>query len=117
MPHVGDVVRRSTEQGSGQGLVASAVGRVASKCGMMAWRGEILVQAKAVKFGTGREFGAVAQLGEHLVCNQGVRGSNPLRSIQKCSAGGRVLRRPQPVDCQLSRRPLSYTHSGNGSSR
>src|SRR5207248_7890897 len=24
--------------------------------------------------------GAVAQLGEHLVCNQGVRGSNPLRS-------------------------------------
>ena len=24
--------------------------------------------------------GPVAQLGEHLVCNQGVRGSNPLRS-------------------------------------
>src|SRR5690348_1684341 len=27
--------------------------------------------------------GAVAQLGEHLVCNQGVRGSNPLRSIRR----------------------------------
>ena len=26
-------------------------------------------------------FGAVAQLGEHLVCNQGVVGSNPIRSI------------------------------------
>src|SRR5213592_705498 len=26
--------------------------------------------------------GAVAQLGEHLVCNQGVVGSNPIRSIQ-----------------------------------
>ncbi len=25
-------------------------------------------------------YGPVAQLGEHLVCNQGVRGSNPLRS-------------------------------------
>ena len=27
-----------------------------------------------------RTFGAVAQLGEHLVCNQGVVGSNPIRS-------------------------------------
>jgi hypothetical protein len=26
-------------------------------------------------------FGAVAQLGEHLVCNQGVAGSIPVRSI------------------------------------
>ena len=26
--------------------------------------------------------GAVAQLGEHLVCNQGVVGSNPIRSMQ-----------------------------------
>jgi hypothetical protein len=25
--------------------------------------------------------GAVAQLGEHLVCNQGVVGSNPIRSM------------------------------------
>src|SRR2546422_5324995 len=31
-------------------------------------------------------FGAVAQLGEHLVCNQGVVGSNPIRSILR-SAG------------------------------
>src|SRR5438094_5980838 len=30
--------------------------------------------------------GAGAQLGEHLVCNQGVRGSNPLRSMLR-SAG------------------------------
>jgi hypothetical protein len=27
--------------------------------------------------------GAVAQLGEHLVCNQGVAGSIPVRSIVK----------------------------------
>gem|GEM_PF-3793224 len=27
-------------------------------------------------------FGAVAQLGEHLVCNQGVGGSNPLCSTK-----------------------------------
>jgi hypothetical protein len=27
-----------------------------------------------------RAFGAVAQLGEHLVCNQGVAGSIPVRS-------------------------------------
>ena len=26
--------------------------------------------------------GPVAQLGEHLVCNQGVRGSSPLRSTK-----------------------------------
>ncbi len=28
--------------------------------------------------------GAVAQLGEHLVCNQGVVGSNPIRSTPDC---------------------------------
>lgn len=28
-----------------------------------------------------KTFGAVAQLGEHLVCNQGVAGSIPVRSI------------------------------------
>ena len=28
-----------------------------------------------------RGYGAVAQLGEHLVCNQGVVGSNPIRSM------------------------------------
>ena len=27
--------------------------------------------------------GAVAQLGEHLVCNQGVAGSIPVRSIER----------------------------------
>jgi hypothetical protein len=31
------------------------------------------------------EFGAVAQLGEHLLCKQGVRGSIPLRSIEGIS--------------------------------
>ena len=39
------------------------------------------VLARAVRFEGRSNFGAVAQLGEHLVCNQGVRGSNPLRSI------------------------------------
>ncbi len=28
-------------------------------------------------------FGAVAQLGEHLLCKQGVRGSIPLRSTRR----------------------------------
>src|SRR5512142_2928732 len=32
-----------------------------------------------------RNLGAVAQLGEHLVCNQGVVGSNPIRSIPHLS--------------------------------
>ena len=33
--------------------------------------------------------GPVAQLGEHLVCNQGVRGSSPLRSTKlPCHEGG-----------------------------
>src|SRR5713101_5515718 len=39
------------------------------------------VLAKGVKFEGRSSFGAVAQLGEHLVCNQGVVGSNPIRSI------------------------------------
>ena len=36
-----------------------------------------------------RQLGAVAQLGEHLVCNQGVVGSNPIRSMFRpgCHAG------------------------------
>ena len=29
-----------------------------------------------------KDFGGVAQLGEHLPCKQGVRGSNPLISIR-----------------------------------
>jgi hypothetical protein len=33
-----------------------------------------------IEDGTFTQCGPVAQLGEHLVCNQGVRGSNPLRS-------------------------------------
>ena len=40
------------------------------------------VPAKAVKFEARSNFGAVAQLGEHLVCNQGVVGSNPIRSTR-----------------------------------
>src|SRR6185503_15352976 len=36
--------------------------------------------------------GAVAQLGEHLVCNQGVVGSNPIRSIGPTN-GGVVMKR------------------------
>jgi hypothetical protein len=32
------------------------------------------------QYGLGSFSGPVAQLGEHLVCNQGVRGSSPLRS-------------------------------------
>jgi hypothetical protein len=34
------------------------------------------------------ESGPVAQLGEHLVCNQGVRGSNPLRSTNVLLSAG-----------------------------
>ncbi len=36
-------------------------------------------------------FGAVAQLGEHLPCTQGVVGSNPIRSItagDRCQVSG-----------------------------
>ena len=32
-------------------------------------------------------YGGVAQLGEHLPCKQGVRGSNPLISTQQLAAG------------------------------
>ncbi len=35
----------------------------------------------AAPLDSARRSGAVAQLGEHLVCNQGVEGSNPFRSI------------------------------------
>ena len=38
--------------------------------------------------------GAVAQLGEHLVCIQGVEGSNPFRSMQALFAAFRPPFRP-----------------------
>src|SRR6187551_3125428 len=44
--------------------------------------------APATKFGLS---GGVAQLAEHMVCNHGVRGSNPLTSTKTLSIG----------DCQL----------------
>ena len=34
-----------------------------------------------------RGYGAVAQLGEHLVCNQGVEGSNPFSSTLDPNGG------------------------------
>jgi hypothetical protein len=37
--------------------------------------------AKAANLQTRTTFGAVAQLGEHLLCKQGVAGSIPVRSI------------------------------------
>ena len=37
---------------------------------------------------TGNQYGAVAQLGEHLVCNQGVSGSIPLSSTKIFSRAG-----------------------------
>ena len=40
--------------------------------------------------------GAVAQLAEHLVCNQGVRGSNPLSSTRVMSRGLRREARGKP---------------------
>src|SRR5207244_6315317 len=36
-------------------------------------------------------FGAVAQLGEHLVCNQGVVGSNPIRSTASFICGAPLV--------------------------
>ena len=33
-----------------------------------------------------KDFGGVAQLGEHLPCKQGVRGSNPLISTEQSRA-------------------------------
>src|SRR5213082_462393 len=43
--------------------------------------GEVAVTTRRASRSLFSVTGAVAQLGEHLVCNQGVRGSNPLRSI------------------------------------
>jgi hypothetical protein len=37
-----------------------------------------------IAFGSGRGCGGLAQLVEHLLCKQGVSGSNPLASIVKC---------------------------------
>ena len=40
-------------------------------------------------------YGGVAQLGEHLPCKQGVKGSNPFISTQACHSGNGGL------DCTL----------------
>src|SRR2546427_11130688 len=54
--------------------------------------------------------GAVAQLGEHLVCNQGVVGSNPIRSIRLPTPC------PPPTGCRFSpSSPIALTSSrGDG---
>ena len=43
---------------------------------------QILLVASGPNFLLHKKFGAVAQLGEHLVRNEGVRGSNPLSSTK-----------------------------------
>ena len=45
-------------------------------------------------------FGGVAQLGEHLPCKQGVRGSNPLISTRYCEA---IARMNKPKACSESK--------------
>ena len=46
-----------------------------------------------------RRSGAVAQLGEHLVCNQGVTGSIPVRSMPyfECFTASSALTIPAPT--------------------
>ena len=47
-----------------------------------------------------RSFGGIAQLGEHLPCKQGVKGSNPFISTKAMKrARGRVLRSGRREAC------------------
>ena len=69
--------------------------------------------ALAFKLNTDSIFGAVAQLGEHLLCKQGVTGSIPVRStcyleaLQRIPLWGFFLSRKSVVSCVVSSRPLA----------
>ena len=56
-----------------------------------------LLETGNVKLETG--LGAVAQLGERLVCNQEATGSIPVSSTRMCSAGTLARELSTEVDC------------------
>ena len=49
---------------------------------------ELLPQGGSEGCGAGADDGGIAQLGEHLLCKQGVIGSSPIISTTECSKSG-----------------------------
>ena len=60
-----------------------------------------------------RPFGGIAQLGEHLPCKQGVKGSNPFISTKAMKRASRWLRQTRREECLHSERSVWRRQGGH----